>query len=72
MVEAGLQEVDTYDPHLQNTVTKFIATRAIMYLCLEEEWIPVSSVTKQWWEYYGLNLEGMWAAAWEDEWWGRR
>ena len=34
MEEAGLQEVETYFSRLQNTVTQFIVTRIIMYLCL--------------------------------------
>ena len=35
MVEAGLQEVDTYVSRRQNTVSQFIATRPIMDLSLE-------------------------------------
>ena len=35
MVEAGLQDIETYATHRQNTVTKYIATRPIADLCLE-------------------------------------
>ena len=68
MVEAGLVEVDTYVSRLQNTVARFIVTRLIMYLCLAADLRPGSRVTKRWWEKYGLDLEGVRAAALEDEW----
>ena len=34
MLEAGLQEVETYVSRRQNTVAQFIVTRLIMDLCL--------------------------------------
>ena len=37
MSEAGLQEVDTYISHINNTVTLYIKNMLIMELCLEEE-----------------------------------
>ena len=35
VVEAGLQEIETYIDRFQNTVAQCIATRPIMDLCLE-------------------------------------
>ena len=46
MVEAELQEVDTYVSRRQKTVTQFIVTRPIMDLCLVAERRPGSRVTK--------------------------
>ena len=40
MVEAGLTEVETYISRLQNTVTQYIATGAIMYLFLAAKHRP--------------------------------
>ena len=67
MVEVRLRGAKTYVSCRQNTVTQFIATRPIMDLCLAAEWMPGSRVAKQWWEQDGLDLEGMWTAAWEAE-----
>ena len=68
MAEVGLQEVETYIYCLHNTVIQFIATRTIMELCLAAERRPGSRVTKKWWEKDGLDVEGMWTAAWQAEW----
>ena len=43
----GLQEVDTYVSHIQNTVAHFISTRSIMDLCLASERRPGSSAANQ-------------------------
>ena len=50
MLDAGVQEVETYVARRQNTVTKFIVTRTIIDLCLVEAWRPGAWVLKQWWE----------------------
>ena len=67
MVEAVLQEVETYTSRLQNTVTKFIATNTIMDLCLAAERRPGSRVTNRWWEQDGLDAEGVRTVDWEAE-----
>ena len=40
MVEAVLQELETYSSRHQNTVSHFIATRPIMDLCLKNNMTP--------------------------------
>ena len=67
MTNTGLQEVETYVSHHQNTVAQFIATRPIMDLCLVAERRPGSRVTKRWWEQDGLGVEGIRTAAREEE-----
>ena len=47
MVEAGLQEVETYISHRQNTAAQFIAASPIMYLYLEEERGPGKRLSKR-------------------------
>ena len=49
MVEAGLQEVDTYVSRCHNMVTQFIATRPIMDLYLAAERRIGPMVSKWWW-----------------------
>ena len=51
--------MDTYVSCRQNKVAQFIATRAIMDLCLAEERRPGSRMTNQCWEHDGLDVEGM-------------
>ena len=34
----GLEDTGVYNARRQNTVAQYIATRHIMYLCLEAEW----------------------------------
>ena len=48
MVEAELQEVETYFSRHQNTVVQFIATMPIIDLCLMAERSPGSKVAKWW------------------------
>ena len=67
MAEAGLQEGENYAYLRQNTFTQFIANRPIMDLCLVAERRTGSWVDNQWWEQDGLDLEGMWTAAREEE-----
>ena len=50
MEEAGLQDVENYISHFQNTVAQFIDTRPIMDLCLAEERCPGSRVNNRSWE----------------------
>ena len=68
MVEAGLQEVETYVSHHQNTVAQYIATRPIMDLCLVANRRPGPRVKMRRWEQEGLDLDGMWMAAQEHRW----
>ena len=49
MAEAGVQKVDTYISQRQNNVTKFIATRPIMDLCLAAARHPGYRVLNWWW-----------------------
>ena len=56
MVEAGLQEVETYIACRQNTVAQYIVTRPIMDLCLEEEQRPGTMVSQWWWDQECLYL----------------
>ena len=67
MVEAGLQEVETYDSCRQNMVAQFILTRLIMNLCLAAEWRQGPRMSKRWWEQDGVNVEGVRTADWEAE-----
>ena len=67
MVEAGLQEMETYVSRRQNTVAQYIATMPIMDLCLTAEQRPGPRVAMQWWEQEGMDLEGMRTAAREAE-----
>ena len=50
MVEARMQEVDTYVDLCQNTVTQFITTRPIMGLFIAVVQRPGARVSKRWWE----------------------
>ena len=63
MAEVGVQEVETYATHRQNTVTQFIVTRPIMDLCLAAARRPGAQVSKRWWEQEGRDLEGIREAA---------
>ena len=51
-----MEEVDTYVVCLHNTDTQYITTHPVMYLCLEEERLPGTWVSKCWWEKMSLNL----------------
>ena len=59
MMDAGLQEVETYVYRHQNIVAQYIATRTIMELCLAAKRSPEPMVSTQWWEQEGLDLEEM-------------
>ena len=67
MLEASLQDLETYVSCHQNTVAQYIATRPIMDLCLAEKWKTGKRVEMRWWEQEGLYLEGMRTAALEAE-----
>ena len=49
MVEAGLQEVETYVSRCQNTVAQYIATSPIMDMCLSVNRRPRPRVAIRWW-----------------------
>ena len=67
MAEAGLQEVETYISHHQNTVAQYIATRPIMDLCLAKKRRPGPRVAKSWWEQEVLDFVGLRTADQEAE-----
>ena len=48
MVEAGLQQVETYVSCHQNTLVQYIETKPIMELCLAEKRRPGIRVAMQW------------------------
>ena len=59
MAEAGMQYIETYVVHIQNTAAKYIATRPIMDLCLAEGRSPGVRVLKSRWEQENLNMGGI-------------
>ena len=67
VAEAVFQEVENYVSCRHITVTQFIVTRPIIYLCLTAEKWTGSRVVKRWWDQEGLDFEGMQTAAWEAE-----
>ena len=50
MLEAGVQEVETYVPRRQNTIAQFIATRPIIDLSLAAAQRLGDQVLERWWE----------------------
>ena len=56
MMTVGLEEVETYVLHHQNTAAQYISTNLILELCLAEEQHPWVRVNWQWWEKAGLNF----------------
>ena len=58
-VEAGIQEVEAYVAHHQNTAAQKIASRKILELCLAEERCPEKRVSKRWWYQECLDLKRM-------------
>ena len=56
MVEAVLEEVDTYKYHLQNIIPQFMVTRMTMDLCLVAERRPGERVDQRWREHQRLDL----------------
>ena len=58
MAEAGLNEMENYFVHHENTVTQYIVTRPIMDLCLAAECHMGTRVYKWWWRWEVLDLEG--------------
>ena len=59
MVEAGLQEVETYFSRCKKIFSYYIATRPIMDLSLSVERCLGTRVSRLWWYQEGLDLEGM-------------
>ena len=54
--EVRLDEVETYVLKHQNTVAQYIATWAILDLCLAAERRPGAKATMRWWKQAGLDL----------------
>ena len=48
MAAAGLEEMDTYIVHRQNTIYQYILTCSILELCLAEDW-RLGTRVSQWW-----------------------
>ena len=67
MSESGLQEVETYVDHHQNTVAQYIVTSLFMELCLVAEGSPGTRMSKWWWEQEFLDLEGVRTEDWTVE-----
>ena len=65
MEAAGLEEVDTYFLRLQNTIAWYIVTCPILELCLVADQWSVKRVAWQLWDQEGIDMNGMWSAAWE-------
>ena len=59
MVEAGFEGIGTYVTGRQNPAAQYIATRLIMDLCEQAARRPGVWVSRWWWEYAGLDLEGI-------------
>ena len=53
----GLEDIGVYIARRQNTVTKYIATRPIMDLCLVVERKPGMCLSRQWWEQLALDIQ---------------
>ena len=58
MAEEGFKETRTYVTRRQNTVAQYIATRPILDLCKQYDWMPGEWVSHWWWEQDGLYSEG--------------
>ena len=63
MAEVGLQEIETYVDHHQNTSVPYIATRSIMDLCLGAGQSPGVRVLKRSWKQESIDMEGILEAA---------
>ena len=63
----GITGGKNYVSCLHNTFSQLIVTRPIMYLCLEAEKRPGSSVKNQCWEHDGLDVQSMQTAEPEAE-----
>ena len=63
MAEAGLQDIETYVAHSQNTFAQYIVTRKIMDLCLAAGRRPRARVSRWCWEQETLDMEGTREAA---------
>ena len=64
MPDAGLQEMGTYVSRCLNMVAQFLSTSPILNLCMVEERIKGSMMSKRWWEQDRVDVEGMRTAAW--------
>ena len=59
--------METYVARRQKTVTHYIAAKPIMDLCLADERLPGTRVSKRWREQEGLDMEGMRMTDWQSE-----
>ena len=57
MSEAGFEDIGTYFTRKQNTVSRYIVTLSIMYLCDWSTWKQGVWVSQRWWEKDGFDLE---------------
>ena len=55
MKAVGMEEVETYVLHRNNTVTQYNATRPILEICMSAERWPGAQVSLRWWEQAGLE-----------------
>ena len=67
MLEAGLDEVETYVARRQNTVSQSFANIFMMDLCLAAQHHPRARVSQRWWEQDISDLGWMRVAAKEVE-----
>ena len=57
MAEAGFEDIGIYFTRKQNTVSQYIVTLSIMYLCDWSTWKQGVWVSQSWWEKDGFDLE---------------
>ena len=60
MHDVGLEELETYISLRQNTMDLYIATRPILYLCLEVDRKSGSGVERRWWNQEGIYFTVAW------------
>ena len=61
--EAGVLVVEIYIRHLQNTVTQYIDTQQLLYLCEKLERAPKTQIWMRWREQLVIDLAGAQEAA---------
>ena len=55
----GLEDIGVYITHRQNTVTQYITTCTIIYLCLAAKWKTGMRLSRRWWKQPALNILGI-------------
>ena len=58
MGEAGFEGIRKLVTRRQYTITQYIVTRPILYLCERATRRPEESVSRHWWEQASIDLEG--------------